>query len=283
MIRVFLIVSALLLSSLAAVAAWVYWQIPNEDQIKGCLVTKMYQVNLCPGSKDYVPLRSISPFLQKAVVMSEDSMFWQHKGFDWESLEKSARENWESGTYKRGGSTISQQLAKNMFLSRDKTLIRKGIEALITMKIEKTLNKKEILERYLNVVEFGKDTFGVKKAAWLYFKKSPGNLTLVESAFLTMLLPSPVKYARSHHQKSLTPFAARRIHRIISDLARTGRVSEEEADTALAQMSWFLGGEPPPPPEDSELTLSDDNELSLEGEPTQTDEDPQSEEEPDPR
>lgn len=260
MLRAFLIFFSVVLFSVLAVALWVFLQIPSEKELKGCIVTKMYEVNLCPGSKDYVPLRQISPYLQRAIVASEDGSFWTHNGFDWEALEKSARENWEKGVYKRGGSTITQQLAKNMFLTKNKTLARKGIEALITVKIEKTLSKKEILERYLNVVEFGKGIYGVKAAARFYFKKSPAELDLVESAFLAMVLPNPVKYSRSHSQKSLTPFAHRRIRKIISDMARNGRVSADEADAALAKATWMFGEPPPPAPEEDgaeELTFDD--------------------------
>lgn len=260
MLRAFLIFFSVVLFSVLAVALWVFLQIPSEKELKGCIVTKMYEVNLCPGSKDYVPLRQISPYLQRAIVASEDGSFWTHNGFDWEALEKSARENWEKGVYKRGGSTITQQLAKNMFLTKNKTLARKGIEALITVKIEKTLSKKEILERYLNVVEFGKGIYGVKAAARFYFKKSPAELDLVESAFLAMVLPNPVKYSRSHSQKSLTPFAHRRIRKIISDMARNGRVSADEADAALAKATWMFGEPPPPAPEEDaaeELTFDE--------------------------
>lgn len=221
------------------------FQIPSESEMRGCLVTKMAEVNLCPGSKTYAPLNTIAPSLQRAVVMSEDASFWNHRGFDWESLEKSARENWEKGRYKRGGSTITQQLVKNMFLTKEKTITRKLLEAIITYRIERTLNKKEILERYLNVIEFGRDIYGVKAAARHYFQKSPGALTAVESAFLAMLLPNPKKYSRSHQTKSLTPFARQRIRRILSDMAKTGKLSADEYALAGGEMEYFLGGEAP--------------------------------------
>ncbi len=157
--------------------------------------------------KNYVPLRQISQYLQKTIILTEDSNFWNHKGFDWESIEKNARDGLASGVFKRGGSTISQQLAKNLFLSKDRTFIRKGLEAVITDRIEHTLTKKEILERYLNVVEFGKNIYGVKAAAKYYFQKSPAELSVVESAFLAMVLPNPIKYSQSYYRKELTPFA----------------------------------------------------------------------------
>lgn len=229
----------------ASAAGYIYWKIPSEKEIKGCIVTTMYEVHLCPGSKDYVPLKSISPYLQKAVILTEDSGFFQHDGFDWKAIEENAKKNLEKGEYARGGSTISQQLAKNMFLYKDKTLIRKGLEALITRKIEKTLTKKEILERYLNVVEFGKNIYGVKKAASFYFKKSPSQLDVVESAFLAMVLPNPTKYSQSYFRKELTPFATKRLKRIVRDMLRYGRINQAEYDVASNQIPYFFSPAPP--------------------------------------
>lgn len=250
----------------ASIAGYLWWQIPSEKTIKGCVTTKMFQVNLCPGSKNYVPLRQISSHLQKAIVLTEDSGFWNHKGFDWESIEKSARENWEKGEYKRGGSTITQQLAKNMFLSKDKSLFRKGLEALITNKIEKTLTKREILERYLNVVEFGKNIYGVKEASQFYFKKGPGSLSVVEAAFLAMVLPSPEKYSRSFFKKELTPFARKRISQIVNNMYRYNRISQTEYDIAMTEVDQFLreGLAQEPPPElgiDSDTTTLEQLEI----------------------
>lgn len=235
----------LILTSLAAVGALIlYLRIPSTAEIQGCLVTKMYQVNLCPGSKTYVPLKQISKFLQKAIVLSEDSTFYQHKGFDWESIEKNARESWEKRRFKRGGSTITQQLAKNMFLSKDKTLTRKALEALITSKIEASLTKNEILERYLNVIEFGKNLYGIKAASEFYFKKSPANLNVPESAFLVLILPSPVKYSHSFFKKQLSPFAKSRLSRIVDDLYRYQRITEAEFETAMFDYEYLFGKPP---------------------------------------
>ncbi|UOF00275.1 monofunctional biosynthetic peptidoglycan transglycosylase [Bdellovibrio reynosensis] len=226
--------------------------LPTKETIKGCLTTKMYQVELCPTSKNYVPLKQISPYLQKAIILTEDSSFYTHKGFDWESIEKNAREGWESGVFKKGGSTITQQLAKNMFLSKDRTFIRKGLEALITDRIESTLTKKEILERYLNVVEFGKDIYGIKAAAKYYFQKSPAELNIVESSFLAMVLPNPVKYSKSYYRKELTPFASKRLNNIIDNMYRYHRINDDEYNQAILDLSYFF--QPQPPPEDLQLT-----------------------------
>ena len=245
---------------MASAASLLWSRLPSEKEIKGCIVTTMYQVNLCPGSKDYTPLKQISPFLQKTIVLTEDSNFFNHHGFEWDTIEKNFREGWETGVYKRGGSTISQQLAKNMFLNKDRTFFRKGVEAIITDRIEKTLTKKEILERYLNVVEFGKDIYGVKKAASFYFKKTPAELDVVESAFLAMVLPNPVKYSRSYFKKELTPFARKRLSTIVENLYRYQRISQADYEVAIAKIQNFLGPELPPEEIDQaidQMTLED--------------------------
>lgn len=230
----------LILAGIGGFAGYVFLKIPSEKEIKGCMVTSMYSVELCPGSKNYVPLNAISPYLQKTVVLTEDSGFFQHDGFDWKSIEENAKKNLEQGAYSKGGSTISQQLAKNMFLYKDKTLLRKGLEFLITRKIEKTLTKKEILERYLNVVEFGKDIYGVKQAAQFYFKKTPAQLDVVESAFLAMVLPNPVKYSQSYFKKELTPFAHKRLKQIVKDLYQYSRITEGEYNVAINKVDGFF-------------------------------------------
>src|SRR6185312_15890726 len=174
----------------SVLAIWALSNIPSDKEIRGCMTTKLYHVPLCPSSKDYVHLSQISTYLQKSVVLSEDSTFWNNQGFDFQEMQNSFKQNIEKGKFARGGSTITQQLSKNLFLSKEKTLSRKLLEAIITIRIDKVLTKKEILERYLNVVQFGKNIYGVKHAADFYFKKSPEDLDLVESAFLTMLLPN---------------------------------------------------------------------------------------------
>lgn len=234
--------------------------VPSAEEIRGCMTTRMYQVHLCPGSKDYVPLHEISVILQKTILLTEDSTFYQHRGFDWVSIERSAREGWESGLFKRGGSTITQQLAKNMFLSKERTFWRKGLEALITYKIEKTLSKKEILERYFNVIEFGKDIYGIKKASSFYFKKRPADLTVLESAFLAMILPNPIKYSHSFHKKSLTPFAHARLTQIVDNLYLYKRIDQIDYDIATIELQSFLS--PSPSTENTEeLQMEEEDEF----------------------
>lgn len=251
----FFAIAAMMLA--AALFLW-NW-LPTPSEIKGCMITSMYHVTLCPGSSEYVPLNKISPYLQKTVILTEDSNFYNHHGFEWDAIEKNFREGWEKGFYKRGGSTLTQQLAKNMFLNKDRTFLRKGLEAIITDRIEKTLTKKEILERYFNVVEFGKDIYGVKKAASYYFKKTPAELDVVESAFLAMILPNPEKYSKSYFKKELTPFARKRLDRIVGDMYKYNRINQAEYETAILKIQNFLS--PAPPPEEIEnsdtMTLQD--------------------------
>lgn len=133
--------------------------------------------------------------LTKAVVSMEDGKFFTHKGIDWKELKTSLRINKRRGRSVRGGSTITMQLAKNLFLSTNKTIIRKAKEFLITFRLEKELSKKSILEHYLNIVEWGDGYFGIKKAAGIYFNKKPSELTLSESSRLAAVIPSPLKYS----------------------------------------------------------------------------------------
>ena len=242
-----------------------YFYLPSEKEIRGCMKTKMYNLDLCPTSKNYVPLKNISKYLQKSVIVTEDGSFFEHDGFDWESIQKNAKENFAQGQYRRGGSTISQQLAKNMFLSPEKTLFRKFLEMLITFRIEKYLSKKEILERYLNIVEFGKNIYGVRQAASTYFHKSPSELNVAESAYLAILLPSPVKYSRSFYQPEFSKFIKHRVRKTIDDLYRSQRITAEEYASALFDMAQLLKIEPelpdiPADPSDEErMDLEDDN------------------------
>lgn len=219
-------------------------QIPSDKEIRSCLTTKLYQVKLCPGSSSYVKYSQISQYLVKAVVLTEDSSFWQHNGFDFGELQKSLETNLKKGRYARGGSTITQQLAKNLFLTKEKTMTRKGLEAVITLRLERVLTKKEILERYLNVVQFGKDLYGVKAAAQFYFQKSPSQLDVVESAFLAFLLPSPENYSKSFFRKQLTPFARARLNQIVERLYEYERINSDEYETARAKIAHLWG--PPP-------------------------------------
>ncbi len=219
-----------------AVAGGIIITTPNASDIKGCITAKMHNVPLCPSSEAYVGIRNISPNVRHAVIVSEDSAFYQHNGFDLQELQNSFDENIKEGKIVRGGSTITQQLAKNVYLSGEKSLFRKMREALITTQLEKLLKKDEILERYLNVVEFGPDVYGIKQASQYYFRKLPASLTVLEGAWLAFLLPNPKKYSQSYSKRELTKFARSQVSTIIKRMARFKKVSQDEADIALAQL-----------------------------------------------
>lgn len=151
----------------------------------------------------WVPLSHISPFLRRAVIVGEDASFYSHEGFDWKGIKNAAISNIRSGKLRRGGSTITQQLAKNLYLSSNKTLARKMHEAMIARTIEHRLTKKRILEIYLNIVEWGHHVYGAEAAALHHFGKSALELTREEAALLAAMLPSPREYDPLHINENL--------------------------------------------------------------------------------
>lgn len=144
---------------------------------------------------EWRPLNQISSHVRHAVVLAEDDTFYQHHGFDFEQLKRAARTNWERKKFAYGASTITQQLARTLYLSSNKDLLRKLKEALITRRLEKSLSKDRILELYLNVVEWGPEIYGVEAAAQHFFNKSAAELTPDEAIALTAILPSPRKWS----------------------------------------------------------------------------------------
>jgi monofunctional biosynthetic peptidoglycan transglycosylase len=162
----------------------------------------------------WVPLKRISPHLQRAVIVAEDASFYSHHGFDWEGIKEALTRNWEKGKLQRGGSTITQQLAKNLYLTQHKTFFRKAHEALITRALERHLTKKRILELYLNIVEWGKGIYGAEAAARHHFGKSAEALTPEEAALLAAILPAP----RRHDPLRLTPYLAKRQRQILKQM-----------------------------------------------------------------
>ncbi len=182
----------------------------------------------------WVSLGEVSPIASAAIVLSEDWAFWQHNGFDWDQVIDAFQTNLKKGKFARGGSTITQQVIKNVYLSNEKTIWRKVKEAVLTMRIERLLSKKRILEIYLNIAEMGPGIYGVGQASRYYFQKTPSQLTAKEGAFLAMLLPSPKKYAVSFRKKELTRFASSSVKSILAKLLATKRITEGEYRAALA-------------------------------------------------
>jgi monofunctional biosynthetic peptidoglycan transglycosylase len=156
-------------------------------------------------AQTWVPYERISPHLKRAVVAAEDAKFLAHEGFDWEGIQEAYEKNVRRGRVVAGGSTISQQLAKNLFLSRARTPWRKGEEALITVMLETALDKRRILELYLNLIEWGERTFGAEAAARRHFGTTAAGLGADEAAHLAAMVPNPRYYER----RGVTPFLAR--------------------------------------------------------------------------
>ncbi len=156
----------------------------------------------------WVPLSRISPFLVKAVLIAEDDKFWSHEGFDYEGIMQAVERDLQAGRLKFGGSTISQQLARNLYLSPAKSFWRKIREAVITWRMEQVLSKKRILELYLNVVEWGDGVFGAEAASRHYFEKPSSDLSPREAARLAVVLPSPRKLNPTGRQRYVETRAA---------------------------------------------------------------------------
>jgi monofunctional biosynthetic peptidoglycan transglycosylase len=165
----------------------------------------------------WVPYERISIHLKRAVVAAEDARFLDHEGFDWAAIQKAIEKNEKKGRVVAGASTISQQLAKNLFLSGERSWLRKGQEAIITWMLEDTLSKQRILELYLNVAEWGDGVFGAEAAARHHFGVGAAALNAEQAAWLAVVLPSPRRYGRGR----LTPYLSGRVNTV---LARMGAV-----------------------------------------------------------
>ncbi|MEI7663293.1 MAG: monofunctional biosynthetic peptidoglycan transglycosylase [Bacteroidota bacterium] len=172
--------------------------------------------------KQWVTLGDISPSLPLAVIASEDNLFFEHSGFDFESIEKAREFNKEKqGKKVRGASTISQQTAKNVFLWGQRSWIRKGVEAYFTVLIEFIWGKKRILEVYLNVIETGKGIYGVEEAARTNFGKPASQVSRGEAALIAAVLPNPLKWSPS----SPTPYITGRQQWILWNMNNIGKLS----------------------------------------------------------
>lgn len=145
----------------------------------------------------WVPYNRISNNLKRAMIAAEDAKFVEHEGFDWEGIQLALDKNWKRGKTVAGGSTITQQLAKNLFLSPSKNYVRKGEEALITLMLESSMDKERILELYLNVIEWGNGVFGAEAAAQRYFGVHASDLSAEQAARLAAMAPNPRFYERN--------------------------------------------------------------------------------------
>ncbi len=153
--------------------------------------------------KQWVPYERISPHLKRAIIASEDAKFVDHEGFDWDGIQKAMEKNQKRGRTVAGGSTISQQLAKNLFLTPTKSYFRKAEEAIITLMLEALWSKRRIFEVYLNVIEWGNGVFGAEAAARHYFGIGAGQLSPEQAAKLAGMVPNPRYYDRNRNAPGL--------------------------------------------------------------------------------
>ena len=188
--------------------------------------------------QSWVPFSKISPYLIKAVLIAEDDKFWRHEGFDYEAIQKAIEKDLKAKKFKFGGSTITQQLAKNLYLSPEKSMIRKIPEAFITWRIEKVLSKRRILELYLNIAEWGEGIFGAEAASRHYFGKPSSQLTPEEAARLASVLPNPKKYNPVGDQRYVT----NRSNLIYSIMIQRGIVIPEYKEVAEGLNSSYPEG-----------------------------------------
>jgi monofunctional biosynthetic peptidoglycan transglycosylase len=209
---------------------WLRSHNPSSTSLIDTRISEAQSNGLAPRrEQSWVPLEKISVNLQRAVLAGEDTNFAYHHGFDYQALQKAfeqaqreaAKEAKKEGEdddwlpslpeFKRGGSTISQQLAKNLYLSTQKSFVRKGQEAVVTVMLERTLTKKRIFEIYLNVIEWGDGIYGAEAASQHYFHKPASSLSFNEGAFLSAMIPNP----RTVFNPQVNPKRVARRQRII--------------------------------------------------------------------
>jgi monofunctional biosynthetic peptidoglycan transglycosylase len=247
-VKRFLLYTALVL---LAVVAYAWWGMPSRAAVRELARTNPGSTGVMRQRDDearaagrtprrqqsWVPIGRVSRHLVHAVLSSEDQKFFGHEGVDWEAIKKSAEEDRRKGRFARGGSTITQQLAKNLFFSTHKSVARKLRELLVTRWLESDLSKKRILELYLNVIEWGDGVYGAQAAAQRYYGKSASDLDANEAAGLAAMIPNP----RRINPRVDPRRHARAQRRVLWLMAHAGYLSRPG-----------LGTEPPEPREPTE-------------------------------
>jgi monofunctional biosynthetic peptidoglycan transglycosylase len=198
---------------------------------------KVHPFVVGPGNPRWTPYGILPAALKKAVIASEDANFYSHEGVDYEAIREAIKADLRKGKFVYGGSTITQQVAKNLFLTREKTLIRKVKEFVLARRIDDALSKSRILELYLNVVELGPMVYGVGHAANYYFGKHPSALTVRECAFLASMLPGP----RVYNPYRKMDRVMKRSDRILRRMVAAGMISRGEYDAAMSEVPNLAG------------------------------------------
>jgi hypothetical protein len=210
------------------------------------------ELHIGPNNPTYVPLAELPRPLVRAVLRSEDAAFWAHHGFDFDSLRNILLAPEDDKV--RGGSTLTQQLAKNLFLSREKTYARKVKEAFLTLGLEASVPKERLLEVYFNIIEWGPDLYGIGEAARHYFGKDARELGIRESAFLATIIPNPVRYHVYCSRGALSDIWTKHVNDLLALLYAGGDLTEAEYQEALTAPLLFVGHAGTQPPPDDEET-----------------------------
>jgi hypothetical protein len=206
-------------------------------------------IDVSPAAPDFIALADVPPLFVRTLLLAEDAGFYTHPGIDLREMPAALLTDWQRGGAARGASTITQQLAKNLFLSRDKRLGRKLEELSLALLLESALGKNRILEIYLNVIEWGPDLFGLRPAARAYFDREPKDLTPAQMAFLVSLIPAPVKYQVSFAHGTPGPGLRKLVDALLAKLRSVDALTEEEYQAALHEEIVVHGRESTSPPE----------------------------------
>ena len=255
---------------LAALATWLWVGLPSRSEVQALATKSPERTRLMDQraeeakkkgrkarvAQSWVPLSRVSRHLIHAVLSSEDQNFFGHGGVDWKAIEESIEKNVEKGTFARGGSTITQQLAKNLYFGTSKTLGRKARELVVTRWMEADLSKARILALYLNLIEWGDGVYGCEAAARHWYGKPASDLSPTEAAGLAAMIPNP----RRLNPRVSAPRHERATRRVLWLMAQAGYIGRDVAG---------LGSEPPPEPvaEDEEPPAAPETEATPESTP----------------
>jgi len=203
-----------------------------------------FEMTTGPGTGNWTSIYAMSPYFVHAVLAHEDASFFSHHGFAPWAIREALIKNLREGRYVLGASTITMQLAKNLFLHREKTLARKVQEVLLTWWLESAMEKRDILELYFNVIEFGPGIYGIRNGAWYYFRCQPADLTPAQSAFLASILPAPKLYHGQYERGSLSQSLTNRVSRLLTHMHARQRIDQAALDYGLAELRQFTFAPP---------------------------------------
>ncbi len=204
-----------------------------------------------PGTPRWVDLENISPYMQVAVLTTEDGSFPHSHGFNHNAIKNAIIANLKARRFVRGASTITMQLAKNLFLTREKTLSRKLEEVILTDYLEQVFQKDQMMELYLNIIEFGPDVYGVEQAAEHYFGRRPEELDLAECLFLSSIMPSPIRFSKMADRGTLSEGWSHHLQTLMRIALKSGTITPAELEEGMKeQVVFHRPGTPAPPPRD---------------------------------